>query len=163
FSYIPMVESIKQFLDNDHIARMVFQTPKYSTVDGFLLDIIDGSVFKDHEIFCAFETSLQLLLYYDDVEICNPLGKKAGTHKIGVFYYSIANMPKVYRSRLPCIRLLSIVKRKVMNEYGIKHVLERINTDLIELSQGINIMINGEEKLVKGAVIAFIWGHSCNS
>ena len=32
--------------------------------------------------------ALQLTLYYDDLEVCNPLGSKAKIHKLGTYYIS---------------------------------------------------------------------------
>jgi hypothetical protein len=34
-------------------------------------------------LFSRDPTALQLMLYYDEVEIANPLGSKAGKHKLG--------------------------------------------------------------------------------
>ncbi|CAH3115465.1 unnamed protein product, partial [Porites lobata] len=36
--------------------------------------------------------ALIILGYFDDLEIANPLGSKAKVHKIGVFYYVLANI-----------------------------------------------------------------------
>ena len=46
--------------------------------------------------------SLQIMLYYDDLEACNPLGSKAKIHKLGIRYrkYIIAicaNFDYAYR------------------------------------------------------------------
>ena len=46
-------------------------------------DYCDGSEFKRHALFSTHVNSLQLIFYYDDVEICNPLGSKSSIHKLG--------------------------------------------------------------------------------
>ena len=33
--------------------------------------------------FSNHPTALQFILYYDDIEVCNPLGSSAGIHKLG--------------------------------------------------------------------------------
>lgn len=48
-----------------------------------LCDYCDGSVCKSHPLFSACANSLQILLYYDDIEVCNPLGTKRKKHKLG--------------------------------------------------------------------------------
>ncbi len=53
--------------------------------DGNLGDYCDGSAFKDHPLFSSETNALQILLYYDEVEVCNPLGTKVKTHKLGIF------------------------------------------------------------------------------
>ena len=52
--------------------------------DCLLADFCDGSMYKKHD-----KTALQLQLYYDDLQICNPLGSRAKKHKIGnKLYYN---------------------------------------------------------------------------
>lgn len=68
--------------------------------------------------------------------------KRAGTHKICLFYNSLANLPVLYRSRLPAIRLLAVIKRSIMNKHNLNVLRERIKTDLETLSSGITLTIN---------------------
>lgn len=51
--------------------------------DGLLGDYCDGSYYKSHPLFSQDQTSLQIHMYYDDVEVCNPLGSRAKKHKLG--------------------------------------------------------------------------------
>ena len=55
----------------------------HRTKDETLCDFCDGTYFRDHPLFSASPHSLQVFLYYDDVELCNPLGSKRKIHKIG--------------------------------------------------------------------------------
>ena len=41
-------------------------------------------MFRNHPLFSRDPTALQLFLYYDEVELTNPLGSKTGKHKLGV-------------------------------------------------------------------------------
>lgn len=52
--------------------------------DGLLSDFCDGSAYSSHQLFSHSTRCLELILYYDDVEICNPLGSRAKTHKLGM-------------------------------------------------------------------------------
>ena len=71
---------------------------------GFLFDIKDGTLYKDHPLFSVNDHALQLIIYYDDVEPANPLGSYRGHHKLGkniltnatASYYSL----QLYRSLL---------------------------------------------------------------
>lgn len=47
-----------------------------------LEDFCDGQVFKTHKLFSLHYKALQLFFYFDDVEMCNPLGSKTKTHKL---------------------------------------------------------------------------------
>ena len=58
--------------------------------DSYLADFCDGSFFKTHPLFQMYPDALQLILYYDELEVCNPLGSHSGIHKLG-------NLPKCLR------------------------------------------------------------------
>ena len=51
--------------------------------EGLLGDYCDGSIFKSHPLFSADSKALQIVLYYDDVEVVNPIGSRTKTHKLG--------------------------------------------------------------------------------
>lgn len=46
------------------------------------MDFCDGAIAKQSQIFSKKE-SMQILFYYDDLEICNPLGSRKKVHKLG--------------------------------------------------------------------------------
>ena len=48
-----------------------------------LADYCDGTVFWSHPLFSLDPQALQIIVYYDDCEVCNPLGSKAKKHKLG--------------------------------------------------------------------------------
>ena len=50
---------------------------------GLMRDLCDGEFVKTHPIFQKHKEALQFVMYYDDVEVCNPLGSSAGVHKLG--------------------------------------------------------------------------------
>ena len=53
--------------------------------DGYLSDFCDTDFFQNHPLFGVDPCTLQLLLYFDEVEVCSPLGSKANKHKLGMF------------------------------------------------------------------------------
>ena len=46
-------------------------------------DYFDSQQFTDHPLFQQDKNALQINLFYDDLEVCNPLGSKAKIHKLG--------------------------------------------------------------------------------
>lgn len=58
--------------------------------DGLLRDYCDGSAYKPHAVFSQNHQGLQMIAYYDDVEVCNPLGSKAKKHKLGECGYNLS-------------------------------------------------------------------------
>lgn len=51
--------------------------------DGLLGDYCDGLQFRQSQLFNEDPTALQIQLYYDELEVCNPLGSQAKKHKLG--------------------------------------------------------------------------------
>ena len=52
--------------------------------DEHLGDFCDGSLFKNHPLFSVEPHALQIMLYFDELEVCNPLGSSAKVHKLGM-------------------------------------------------------------------------------
>ena len=49
-----------------------------------MYDICDDQLFKEHPLFSTDKHALQLIIYYNDVEVSNPLGSYRGIHKLGL-------------------------------------------------------------------------------
>ena len=52
--------------------------------DDYIADFCDARLFKKHDYFQSHFNSLQLVAYFDEVEVCNPLAGHAGIHKLGL-------------------------------------------------------------------------------
>ena len=50
--------------------------------DGYLSDFCDAAAFEESSFIQSHPNAIQIILYYDDVEIC-PLGSKSKAHKLG--------------------------------------------------------------------------------
>ena len=81
-------------LSSEKILNMVLNGPEPSNNANTLCDFCDGTFFQSHEVFANDDTALKLLLYYDDVNLCNPLTNKM--HKITLLYYQLANIQVEY-------------------------------------------------------------------
>ena len=51
--------------------------------DCFFNDYCDSLNFKTHPLFSSDHTTLQIFLYFDELEICNPLGSSIGGGRVG--------------------------------------------------------------------------------
>ena len=71
-----MVASIKncfQTLLNNPAVRQEIATTHTST-DGVLRDFCDGNFFRNHKVCSKYPDALQFIMYYDEIEVANPLG-----------------------------------------------------------------------------------------
>lgn len=151
--YIPILDSLQQLLSNSSIADIITSHPSYCK-EGILYDICDGQCFKNNPIFQEHPNALQIILYHDEVEICNPLGSHVGKHKIDLYYYTLSNISPKHRSKLRAIRLLAIVKAKDVSKYGQNKILTPIINDLQRLANGYTFIINGTPIELFGAVVS---------
>lgn len=103
FQYIPLSTGLQALLKNREICNevrnkwslicdltiracmytctQVFQGHMRS--DDYLSDFCDGSLFKNHPLFQTYPDALQLIIYFDELEVCNPLASHSGIHKLG--------------------------------------------------------------------------------
>ena len=87
FYYIPILETQTALQNNKQIREEVLKQPQYRS-EGKFGDFIDGAVFSNHEVFFSDVQALQIILYYDDCDICNSAGSRVTEHKIAFFYFT---------------------------------------------------------------------------
>ncbi len=103
---VPLLQSLEQILRNDGIrgqvrfcklcqllwvtvctvtyynALQVMSGP-HQLIGPLYGDMCDGELFKEHPIFSSNPQALQLILYFDELQVANPLGTKAKKNKLG--------------------------------------------------------------------------------
>ena len=129
-------------------------TPPEHCKDGFLYDIVDGSLFNTHPLFSMRPSALQLILYSDEIELCNPLGPHISGNKLLMFYYTIGNIDPKFRLKIGSIRLLAIAKAKDISGAKVEVILKRIEKDLKQLYEGVEIKMGSDVSMLYGAVIS---------
>ncbi len=73
--------------------------------------------------------------YVDECEIANPLGSKAGLHKIGVIYCTILNLLPRFRSSFCNCFLVSLFHAGYVKTYGHNPILQPLLNDIQLLEQ----------------------------
>lgn len=123
--------------------------------------LLQGEVWKRIKNQFAEKVVFPLVLYFDDVEINNPLGTHRGVKKLGALYYFIASIPYEYSSKLENIFLAQIHRTinhtdfqgQLQNNVIFANVIEQI----IDLERnGITVNILGEQKQVYFALATII-------
>ena len=103
-------------------------------------DFNDGTFVHTHPLFSIDDRSLKILLYYDDVNVINPLTNKV--HKIGFFYYELANICCKQRSKLKSIHLFAACKVDYIKKYGIDEILKPLVEELKILAGALWISLS---------------------
>lgn len=145
YQYVPIESQLKVLLENTDLLKIASEyTP---SEDGLMRDMHDGAYCKRH-IFFSSPNTLKLILYIDDLEVTNPLSPKAGTHKLGVVYFTIGNVPPEHRSVLSNVFLAMLFNSSDAKMYGYDPIFSQFVEDMKKLeTHGLRVeteAFNGE-------------------
>ena len=154
FQYVPLLHTLKQVLAGKDVVNKLLDVFNDATVGinsgsaNVYKTFRDGKHFKSNHALC--ETfQIGLCLYVDDFEVCNPLG--TSKHKICGVYWTLSDLPSMFRSSLKNINLGLLCMSSHVKKYGYSRIFEPLIKDLITLEEtGIFVSQLGEN--VKGFV-----------
>lgn len=125
--------------------------------DGILTAFLDGEHVQEHPLFLRYPNALRLQIYYDELETVNSLGSKTGVHKLGVFYYTIQNLPPQINSELSSIHVLVMCSDADVKKYGFKKILAPFLEELKDLESENGVVIETDEGnyVLRASIAAF--------
>ena len=151
--YVPLEDSIRALLEDKSVIEM-FEKEKNKEVNSDkIVDIKDGSLYKNSSYFRENPDALSFLFYSDGVEIKNPLGAARGTYKIIQVFFTLCDIPKNQRSQIDRLQLALIFREKLLKKYSYKIIYKKIVEDLIKLENGILINIPEEKNVKVGLLV----------
>lgn len=157
FSYVSVINTLSAIVQHPDIRKMIETESRNG--NGLISSYKDGSQFPKHPFFQKFPTALRLTIYYDDVEITNPLGTKCRIHEIGAFYFSIQNCNNWFNSNMKNIFIFNIAHTLDIKKYGFDVILKPFIEELklLESDSGIDVTLaNGEQYKLRASLVNFI-------
>lgn len=153
FQYVSIYSTISNLLQDKTVQNQIFS--ETSTTEGVFKDFKDGYLFKNNSLYEIEPQALQILLYQDCFEVCNPLGSSKTKYKILGVYFIIANLLPHNKSKIDNIQLAILCTEKNFKYFGSEKIFSPLINDLkkIEL-EGILVTYNNEIKKCFGTVIA---------
>ena len=154
--YVSLCDTLQMLMENEDFAsHLTFEIENNAK---HYSDFSDGSFYQNHSVFKAnINSCLQIIAYYDELELCNPLGTNVKKHKIGCVFFTIGNLHPKYRSSFKSIFLSTAVNYSIVERHGMNEVLKPFVEELNKLAiSGIEVLRNGTKKLYKGALVAFL-------
>ncbi|XP_018369457.1 PREDICTED: uncharacterized protein LOC108765282, partial [Trachymyrmex cornetzi] len=149
---VPFLSNLKNLLYNDEV-RFCVDNPRLKE-NNVYRTVLDGSSYQNNDFFRKNRNAIAIILFYDDLEVVNPLGANIKKHKLAMFYWTLANIYPEVRSTLKNVNLLSIVKHSVLKKYGVGKILESFITDIKVLqNEGVTVNVKGVEKVYKGSLL----------
>ena len=119
-----------------------------------LQDFCDGTACKEHPAIAGNDcTMLQIVAYFDELEVTNPIGSYVKKHKLGCIFFTIGNIRPAFRSSLKAIFLVAVAKCSDIDTYGIDTFLKPFVEEL-KLLYLDGLCVNGTK--YRGALIAFL-------
>lgn len=125
-----------------------------------LSDICDGSIFTSNPVLRRNQQALQIIGYYDELTLTNPLMSRAKKYKIGMImfieytssldrhynplgaiYFMLGNIDPALRSRLEAINLVALFRADLLKNYSIDLILQPFIDDLRKLASVSVIII----------------------
>ncbi|ORU93861.1 MAG: hypothetical protein A6F71_09060 [Cycloclasticus sp. symbiont of Poecilosclerida sp. M] len=160
FQYIPIEETLSQLLQMSDIRKEI--ECFHGSKDNVLRDMCDGSICKSHPQFSTDKNTIQIIGYFDEIELCNPLGSSNKKHKLGCIFFSIGNLRPQFRSWLRCIFVVSMVSAVVIRKHGMNSFLQPFVDSMKMLSsEGLTVSINGKNTHFKVGLLSMLaqsWG-----
>ena len=121
FYYVSLLDTLKLLLTNKEIQNEV-TSPHHSSTK--LEDFCDGSLFKTHPLFSWDPLALQIIGYYDELEVVNPIGSYVKKHKLGCLFFTLANIRPQFCSTLKGIFVVCVGRYEDISSYGLDAFLE---------------------------------------
>ena len=116
YMYVPVKETFKALIEDSSFNKMmeaVRNNPGHED-DTVLDDIKDGWNYKNTAYFQQNPDAFCGILYSDGIEVVNPLGAARGRHKLLQLYWTLADIPKMYRGRIDRIQLGIVIREKLL-------------------------------------------------
>lgn len=105
--------------------------------DEVIEEITDGQIVQNLPYRLRYPCSYVGLLYSDGVEITSPLAAGKGRHKILQMFWTIADLPKRFRSQVDQIQICIIVRDQILKKYGYAEIYKPLLQELKLLENGI--------------------------
>ena len=145
FQYVPIIDVLSLVLSNDDVKETILS--EEPSAEGVIGSFIDGDQFKNNPFFQRYPHALRIDIYYDDLEVVNPLGSKTGSHKLGVFLMKIQNVPEQINSVLGSIHVLCLCYSADVKKYGFQPILQPFLRDLEKLESDNGVIITLQDSV----------------
>ncbi|KAJ8671524.1 hypothetical protein QAD02_002783 [Eretmocerus hayati] len=156
-SVINLEQVLKTFLELPDVYSAIEENVKRSTADPSPT-FFNGSYWKSILTKFTGKTVFPLVLYFDDLEINNPLGSRKVKSKIGAVYCSILGIPSKFASQLNNILLVQLHKYIDHKQLGNKIIFGEVTRQFKALEKsGITITVNNQNRRVY-FVLPFVAG-----
>lgn len=155
FQYISIRKTLSSLFSNLKFWAKYFS--ELPSVDGFIRSHRDSNHFKKHPLFAQNNFALRLQLFFDEVEIVNPLGSKTKKHECGMFCFTILNLPPAENSMLTSIHPFAICNSKFLKDSEFRFIIDEFMKEvrLLESDEGMLLDVSHNPGFrIRGAIVS---------
>jgi hypothetical protein len=119
--HVSIKNSLKKILEKDEMIPLLLENIQNHAVktqkdSDLMFSFRDGTKGKKMN-----KQTFLIQLYVDGIGVTNPIGPKKGQHKLTLVYFTLEDIPDIFRSTLNCINLVAICHTKYLdNDIKIK-------------------------------------------
>jgi len=141
FQYVSVLQTLKSLVQSEMYVKALLDD---KVVPGLYQNYADGERAMQHELFGNVgKFSIMIQLFYDGLGTTNPLRGQSSINNIGVFFYTIKNLPARYNSCFANVYLLALCYSEDLKKYGFDPVLEKFVAEISPLhSIGFEANVN---------------------
>lgn len=151
YHYISILSTLERLLSDSSVIEHLETFPSRIRNDGVI-----AATFKNHPLFSQDPEALQLIGYFDELEVCNPLGSHV-KHKVGVIFYTLGNIHLKFRFTHRAINLAILAMKPVLEKHGIDAVLKPFFDNCNKLAAtGVSVCVKGVNRVFKSALLTFL-------
>lgn len=155
YSYVPILETLGSMLFVDSI-RQYCEKFNFPQNGRLMFDIADCELMKNNDFIKSNSNVIQLLLFQDAFEVCNPLGSAKKKYKIVAMYMALINLPPYLRTKVENVQLVFSCLESHIAKFGWDKILEKVIYIRKLETEGITIFVNGVHKTFFGTLIAML-------
>ena len=133
FQYVSVQKTLQSLMQNRAFVEIMLQD---KCTPGVLQEFVDGDKYKTHHLFSdSTKNSIMIQLFYDGLGVTNPLRGHSTLHNIGVFFYTIKNVPQRFNSCFANVHLLAVCYSQDIKKYGFDPILSKFAAEMNSLSR----------------------------
>ena len=129
--YIPVIQTLKVVLSDPEMANLILDEEDDAVLLGTYTNPKHGSKYRNHPLFSdKTKKSVRIQLSYDGMGTTNPLRGYSSIHNVGIFYFTIQNLPVHFNTCFPNAHLLAVCYTGDLKKYGFRPIIEKFMKDI---------------------------------
>jgi len=123
YEYVSIESNLRSLLKDRDFVQLICNNTE--SEENIIKGFQDGERFASHFLFGDCEKfSIKIQLFFDGIGTTNPLRGQSTTCNVGVFYYTILNLPSMHNSCFANVHLLALCNTLDIKTHGYRPVLE---------------------------------------